>query len=157
MSGDQCKQMRNCCLVHQGPNVFAVSLQITISQIPIRAGASRVITIYDYEYHMLRNWQILQLNWIRHPYLCWNMYMGKRPAAMLAAKRLAGATLEVNLRECISHIYLHQVRIRLPTLKPRGDVTRSPIQGYQRPHKKHLCPPKILKKKKIAAQFGSTF
>ena len=34
-------------------------------------------------------------------------------------------------------------------LKPRGDVTRSPKQGYQWPHKKDSCPPKILKKKKI--------
>ena len=31
-------------------------------------------------------------------------------------------------------------------LKPRADVTISPIQGYQWPHEKDLCPPKILKK-----------
>ena len=31
-------------------------------------------------------------------------------------------------------------------LKPRGDITRSPKQGYQWPHKKDSCPPKILKK-----------
>ena len=31
-------------------------------------------------------------------------------------------------------------------LKPRGDVTRSPKQGYQWPHEKDLCPPKIFKK-----------
>ena len=31
-------------------------------------------------------------------------------------------------------------------LKPRADVTRSPKQGYQRPHKKDLCPPKLKKK-----------
>ena len=38
-----------------------------------------------------------------------------------------------------------QVWIRLPTLalKPRGNVTKSPKQGYQWPHKKDLCPPKI--------------
>ena len=35
-------------------------------------------------------------------------------------------------------------------LKPRADVTRSPKQGYQWPHKKDLCPTKnLLKKKKI--------
>ena len=28
-------------------------------------------------------------------------------------------------------------------LKPRGDITRSPKQGYQWPHKKDSCPPKI--------------
>ena len=33
-----------------------------------------------------------------------------------------------------------------PDLKPRGDVTTSPKQGHQWPHKKDLCPPKILKK-----------
>ena len=32
-------------------------------------------------------------------------------------------------------------------LKPRGDVTRSPKQGHQWPHKKDSCPPKIFKKK----------
>ena len=31
-------------------------------------------------------------------------------------------------------------------LKPRADVTRSPKQGYQWPHKKDSCPTKILKK-----------
>ena len=33
-------------------------------------------------------------------------------------------------------------------LKPRGDVIRSPKQGYQWPHEKDSCPSKILKKKK---------
>ena len=32
-------------------------------------------------------------------------------------------------------------------MKPRGNVTRSPKQGYQWPHKKDLCPPKIILKK----------
>ena len=35
-------------------------------------------------------------------------------------------------------------------LKPRGDVIRSPKQGYQWPHKKNSCPPKIYKKKKLS-------
>ena len=30
-------------------------------------------------------------------------------------------------------------------LKPRADVTRSPKQGYQWPHKKDMRPPKIKK------------
>ena len=36
----------------------------------------------------------------------------------------------------------------VPTLalKPRGDITRSPKQGYQWPHKKDSCPAKIKKK-----------
>ena len=32
-------------------------------------------------------------------------------------------------------------------LKPTGDVIRSPKQGYQWPHKKDSCPPKIFLKK----------
>ena len=32
-------------------------------------------------------------------------------------------------------------------LKPRADVTRSPKQGYEWPHKKDMCPPKKKKKK----------
>ena len=34
-------------------------------------------------------------------------------------------------------------------LKPRGDITRSPKQGYQWPYEKDLYPPKIYLKKKI--------
>ena len=47
----------------------------------------------------------------------------------------------------IANLHTRPVRIRLLTLalKPRGDVTRSPKQGYQWPHKKDLCPPKIKK------------
>ena len=33
-------------------------------------------------------------------------------------------------------------------LKPRADITRSPKQGYQWPHEKDLCPPKIENLKK---------
>ena len=32
-------------------------------------------------------------------------------------------------------------------LKPRGDITRSPKQGYQWPHKKDSCHPIFFKKK----------
>ena len=41
----------------------------------------------------------------------------------------------------VQHIRLCQVRIRMPTLalKPRGDVTISPKQEFQWPHKKDLC------------------
>ena len=35
------------------------------------------------------------------------------------------------------------------TLKPREDVTRSPKQGYQWPHKEDLNPPKIILKKEV--------
>ena len=59
----------------------------------------------------------------------------------------AGVAPEVNLRTS------GQARKRASekstlTLKPRADVTRSPKQGYQWPHKKDSCPTKILIKKK---------
>ena len=38
-------------------------------------------------------------------------------------------------------------------LKPRGDVTRNPKEGYQWPHEKDLCPPKIFKKTLVHTEF----
>ena len=74
-------------------------------------------------------------------------YMGQSDlAAMLAVKRLAGVALEVNLRNS-AQARKHASESTL-ALKPRADVTRSPKQGYQWPHKKDMCPPKIFKKKK---------
>ena len=69
-------------------------------------------------------------------------------AAMLAAKWVAGVAPEVNLRDHVKCMLLPSLNKALPTLalKPRGDITRSPKQGYQWPHKKNLYPPKILKK-----------
>ena len=60
------------------------------------------------------------------------------PAAMLATERLAGVAPEVNLRECVIHTPLLSSNKAEPTLalKPGGDVTRSPKQGYQWLHKK---------------------
>ena len=48
-----------------------------------------------------------------------------------------GVTPEVNLREYISHTALQSSNKAEPTLalKPRGDITRSPKQGCQWPHK----------------------
>ena len=44
----------------------------------------------------------------------------------------------------VTHTPLLSVNKAEPTLalKPRGDVTRNPKQGYQWPHKKDPCPPK---------------
>ena len=42
-----------------------------------------------------------------------------------------------------------QVRGSTLALKVRGDITRSPKQGYQWPHEKDLCPSKILKKRRV--------
>ena len=53
------------------------------------------------------------------------------------AKRSAGVAPEVSLRNP-----LHTGEGSTLALKHRADVTRSPKQGYQWPHKKDLCPPK---------------
>ena len=34
----------------------------------------------------------------------------------------------------------------IPALKTRAEVTRSPKEGYQQPHEKDSCPPKIFQK-----------
>ena len=57
---------------------------------------------------------------------------------MLAIKRLAGVAPEVDLKEHATHTPLPSANKAEPTpaLKPRGDITRSPKQMYQWPHKK---------------------
>ena len=72
-------------------------------------------------------------------------------AAILAVKRSAGVTPEVNLRNS-TQARKHASESTL-TLKPRADITRSPKQGYQWSHKKDMCPPKILKKRKKGTCF----
>ena len=67
---------------------------------------------------------------------------GKRPDAMLAVYTGKGVAPEVNLGEHISHITLPSVN---KALKPLGDVTRSPKQGYQWPQKWTCVQQKILK------------
>ena len=57
-------------------------------------------------------------------------------AAILTSIQSAGVTPKVNLRNASEGSTL--------ALKPRGDVIRSPKQGYQWPHKKDLCPPNIF-------------
>ena len=53
-------------------------------------------------------------------------------AAILATKRSAGVTQEVNLRECITCIPPPSVnKVATQALKPRADVTRSPKQDHQ--------------------------
>ena len=70
---------------------------------------------------------------------------GNGLAAMLATKRLAGVTPEVDLREHV-HICFWQAQISLPTLSgfgTIGDITRSPQQGVSGPTKRT----QVLKKK----------
>ena len=58
---------------------------------------------------------------------------------MLAVKRSAGIAPEVNLG---NQLHTGEEASTL-TLKAKADITRSPKQEYQRPHKKDGCPPKI--------------
>ena len=62
----------------------------------------------------------------------------KGSAAMLTSVQPAGVAPEVNLRNS-----LHTGDKARKQGKPRGDVARSPKQGYQWSHEKDLCPPKI--------------
>ena len=57
---------------------------------------------------------------------------------MLAAKRSACVAPEVDLWECTLHSSPQKANKAEPTLalKPRGDVTRNPKQGYQWPPKR---------------------
>ena len=58
-------------------------------------------------------------------------------AAMLATKRSSGVTPEVNLRERISRMPPPSAnKATTLALNPRGDITRSPKQGYKWSHKK---------------------
>ena len=75
---------------------------------------------------------------------------GKRPAAMLAIYTGRGVAPEMNLRERISRMPLQSSNKAEPTmaLKPRGNITRSPQQGYQWPQKWTCVQQKFLKKEK---------
>ena len=66
----------------------------------------------------------------------------------VAAKRSAGVAPEVNLKE-------HATLVPLLVLESRGNVIRSPKQGYQWPHKKDLCRKIFLfKKKRVLNRFN---
>ena len=64
-------------------------------------------------------------------------------AAMLATKRSAGVTPQVNLRNLL-HVGDEACKHALP-LKPRADVTKSPKQRYQWPRKRTCVFQKLLK------------
>ena len=74
---------------------------------------------------------------------------GDRTGSMLAAKRLACVAPEVDLGECTLHSPPQKANKAESTLalKPRGDVTRNPKQGYQWPQKRTcVCVRQKLKK-----------
>ena len=66
---------------------------------------------------------------------------------MLTSIQSAGVAPEVNLRTSAQARKCASQKSNL-ALKPSADVTRSPKQGNQWPHKKYSCPTKILKKDK---------
>ena len=73
----------------------------------------------------------------RHPTSAKTCMWGRRLADMLAVYTSRGVTPEVNLRKCILRMPLPSANKAEPTLalKPRGDISRSPKQEYQGPHK----------------------
>ena len=85
----------------------------------------------------------------QHPTSAETCMWGRWLAAMLALYTGKGVTPEVNLREHILRAPLPNANKAEPTLalKPRGDVSRSPKQGYQWPHK-WACVQQKFKKKK---------
>ena len=68
-------------------------------------------------------------------------------AAMLTSIQSAGVTPEVNLRNSTQTRKCASKKSTL-ALKPTADVTTSPKQGYQWPHEKDMCSPKIKKRKR---------
>ena len=74
----------------------------------------------------------------------------KGSAAMLTTIQSAGVAPEVNLRNPLCAGDKACKRFTL-ALKPRGDITRSPKQGYQWPNKKEkiFIPKKLIKFKVI--------
>ena len=69
-------------------------------------------------------------------------------AAMLAAKRLAGVTPEVNLKDHVTCMPLASVsKAAQSGFETQRRHHQSPKQGYQWPHRKDLCPPKFFRKK----------
>ena len=64
---------------------------------------------------------------------------------MLAVKGLVGVAREMNLRNTAQARKCASKKSTL-TLKPRADVTRSPKQGCQGPHKRHMSINLFLKK-----------
>ena len=79
-----------------------------------------------------------------------DIVLGKLLAAMLALYTGKGVAPEVNFREHILRTPPPSANKAEPTLalKPRGDVTRSPKQGYQRPHKWTCVQQKFFKRKR---------
>ena len=74
---------------------------------------------------------------IWHPTSAETCMWRKQLAAMLAIYKSRGVAPEVNLRKYISCMPQQSSNKAEPTLalKPRGDVTRKPKQGYQWPKK----------------------
>ena len=92
----------------------------------------------------------------RHPTSAETRMWGRWLAAMLALYIGKYVAPEVNLRERISRTPPHSSNKAEPTLalKPRGDVTRSPKQGYQWTHKWTCVQQKFKKKKKCLSNLS---
>ena len=72
------------------------------------------------------------------PYLCWNIHVGNSNWPPCWPSKSQQVLCQMWISGNVHHKCLCQVWIRLLTLamKPTEDVTRSPKQGYQWPHKR---------------------
>ena len=61
---------------------------------------NQLVTVAEWLACLTDMWEVSWSN--PASYLCWNMHVGKQLAAMLAIKRLAGVTPDVNLKEYLS-------------------------------------------------------
>ena len=98
-------------------------------------------------------WPRVIFNLICEARVC-NTFIGKRIVCNMT--RFSCLTSAVNLRN-IYHVHLCQVQMRLPTLalKPRGDVTRSPKQGYQWPQNGHVSIKECFQKNSACNKWNS--
>ena len=84
--------------------------------------------------------------WNLASYFCWNMHVGNNDWLSCWLSRGQQVSHQRWILGNIHHVCLCQAWKRLPTLalKPRRDVTQSPKQGYQWPHKR-TCVQKFKK------------
>ena len=83
-------------------------------------------------------------------YLSWNIHVGKVTGCFAGYTHQQRCHTRGESQERISHTPPQSSNKTEPTLalKPRGDITRSPKQGYQRPQKWTCVQQRILKKTK---------
>ena len=90
-------------------------------------------------------------------YLCWNTHMGNSDWTLCWSSSGQQVSHQRWILENVHHMCLHRVWLRLPTLALKSrDVTWSPKQGYQWPHKRACVRQNLKKKTDLASSLQST-